>query len=135
MYAPHSFKEHSLMLCCFCLAVIFVCLAVSEGIEPSLNNRCRYLSVGRSILHQSGRPFTLHPNMGAACPFHSPFHSVWALPAMTQFSEWQHSFSVHYPLASTCIDVVPLPYIRVPPEVCNQNTLPVVFTHLQWMLQ
>ena len=31
------------------------------------------------------------PNMWATCPYHSP-HFFWlALPAMTQFSEWQHS--------------------------------------------
>ena len=32
------------------------------------------------------------------------------------------------------IDVVPLPYVHVPLEVCSQITLPVLFTHLQWML-
>ena len=63
------------------------CLAALKGIKPSLHSWCRYLSVGRSILHWSCRPLTLHPDMGAACPFHSP--SIWlALPAMTQFSEW-----------------------------------------------
>ena len=33
----------------------------------------------------------LHPNMWAACPFHSSHFILLALPAMTQFSEWQHS--------------------------------------------
>ena len=84
------------MLCCFslavvfvCLAVVFVCLAVSEGIKPSLHSQCRYLSVDRNILHWSGIPFTLHPDTEAACPFHSLSHFIWlALPAVTQFSEW-----------------------------------------------
>ena len=75
MYTPHSLKEHDLMLHHFCLAVIF-CLAALKGIKPSLHSQCRYLSVGRSILCQSGRHLTLHPDMGAACPFHSPLHLV-----------------------------------------------------------
>ena len=63
-------------------------LAALKGIMPSLHNQCRYLSVGRSILHQSGRPMALHSNMQAICPFHSP-HFIWlALPVVTQFSEW-----------------------------------------------
>ena len=33
---------------------------------------------------------TLHPDTGAAFPFHSPLHWV-GLPALTQFSEWQCS--------------------------------------------
>ena len=37
---------------------------------------------------------------------------------------------VHYLPASTGIDIIPLPYVRVPLEVCSQNTLPGVFTHL-----
>ena len=69
------------MLCHFSLAAL-------KGTVPSLLNRCRYLLVGRSILHQSGRPMALHLNMWAACPFHSP-HFIWlALHAVTQFSEW-----------------------------------------------
>ena len=53
------------------------CLAAFKGIKPSLNSQCRYLlKVGRSISHQSGRPLTLHPNMRAAFPFHSPLHLV-----------------------------------------------------------
>ena len=72
------------MLCCFSLAAL-------KGMMPSLHNQHRYLLVGRSIPHQSGRPLALHPNTWAACPFHSP-HFIWlVLPAMTQFSEWQHS--------------------------------------------
>ena len=35
---------------------------------------------------------------------------------------------VHYLPASTGIDVIPLPYVHVPSEVCSQITLPVVFT-------
>ena len=88
MYTPHSLKEHDLMLLLFLLGCHF-CLAALKGIKPSLHSWCRYLSVGRSISCQSGRPLTLHPDMGAACPFHSPLHFIWlALPAMTQFSEW-----------------------------------------------
>ena len=34
----------------------------------------------------------LHSNMWVTCPFHSPPNFIYlALPAMTQFSEWQHS--------------------------------------------
>ena len=45
MYNPlFYFMEHDLMLCHFCLAAL-------EGIKPSLQIQCRYLSVGRSILH------------------------------------------------------------------------------------
>ena len=62
---PFSFKEHDLMLCHFCLAAL-------KGIKPPLHNWCRYLFVGRSIPHRSGRPVALHPDSWAACPFHSP---------------------------------------------------------------
>ena len=78
---PFSFEEHDLLLCCFCLAAL-------KGIKPSLQIRCRYLLVGRSILHWSGRPMALHPNMWAACPFYSPHFIFLAVPAVTQFSEW-----------------------------------------------
>ena len=33
----------------------------------------------------------LHSNTQVTCPFHSPHFIYLALPAMTQFSEWQHS--------------------------------------------
>ena len=69
------------MLCHFGLAAL-------KGIMLSLHIQCRYLSVGRSILCQSGKPMALHPNMWATCPFHSPCFIWLALPAMTQFSEW-----------------------------------------------
>ena len=49
------------------------CLAALKGLKPSFHSWCRYLlKVGRSISHWSGRPLTLHPDMGAAFPFHSP---------------------------------------------------------------
>ena len=67
---PFSFKEHDLMLCHFSLAAL-------KGIMPSLHNQCRYLSVGRSILHQNARPMALHSNMRATCPFHSPISVGW----------------------------------------------------------
>ena len=41
---------------------------------------------------------------------------------------------VHYLPASMGIDVIPLPYICVPSEICSQIALPVVFTHPQWIL-
>ena len=66
VHAPlFYFKEHNLMLCCFCLAAL-------KGIRPSLQIWSRYLLVGRSILHQGGRPMALHPDTWAACLFHSP---------------------------------------------------------------
>ena len=78
------------MLCL--LACLSLYLAALKDMKPSFYSWCRYLLVGSSILHWSGRPLTLHPDMGAVCPFHSPLHFVrLALPAMTQFSEWQHS--------------------------------------------
>ena len=80
MYPPFSFKEHDLVLCHFSLAAL-------KGIMLSLHNQCRYLLVGRSILHQSGSPMAFHPNMWATCPFYFP-HFIWmALPAVTHFSE------------------------------------------------
>ena len=33
----------------------------------------------------------LHSDTWVTCPFHSPHFIYLALPAMTQFSEWQHS--------------------------------------------
>ena len=72
------------MLCHFGLAAL-------KGIMPSLHNQCRYFSVGRSIPHQSGRPMALHPDIWTTCLLHFP-HFIWlALPALTQFSEWQYS--------------------------------------------
>ena len=68
-------------------------LAALKGIVPTLHNRCRYLLVSRSILHQGSRPMALHSNMWVTCPFHSPHFIYLALPAVTQFSEWQHSSS------------------------------------------
>ena len=87
MHTPPFFKGAQPRALSFLVGCHF-CLVALKGIKPSLHSWCRYLSkIGRSILHQSGRPLTLHPNMGAAFPFHSP--SIWlALPAMTQFSEW-----------------------------------------------
>ena len=69
---PPFLKEHDLMFC-FCSWLSFLCLADLEGIEPSLHSRCRYLSVGRSILHQSGRPLTLHLTWGCL-PISLPLH-------------------------------------------------------------
>ena len=43
-----------------------------------------------SILHRCGKLFVLHSDMGLLTHFTPP---IWilALPAVTQFSEWQHS--------------------------------------------
>ena len=49
--------------------------------------------MSRSILHQGSRPMALNSDMWVTCPFHSPHFIYLALPAMTQFSEWQHSSS------------------------------------------
>ena len=73
----------------------------------------------------------LHSYMQATHQFHSP-HFIWlALPAVGG----SIPLLVHYPPASTGIDIIPLPYVHVPLEVCSQITLPVVFTCPQWMLQ
>ena len=68
-------------------------LAALKGIVPTLHNQCRYLSVGRSILCQGSRPMALNSGMQVTCPFHSPHFIYLALPAVTQFSEWQQSSS------------------------------------------
>ena len=128
MYPPFSFKEHDLMLFCFSLAAL-------KGIMPSLHNWCRYLSVGRSIPHQSGKPMALHSNMWATCPFHSPISFGWPCLPWPSSGSASTPLMVHYLPASMGIDIIPLPYICVPLEVCSQITLPVVFTHPQWMLQ
>ena len=71
---------------------VFCSLTTLKGIVPTLNNWCRYLSMGRSILHRGSRPMALYSHMQVTCPFHSLPHLIYlALPAMTQFSEWQHS--------------------------------------------
>ena len=66
-------------------------LAALKGIVPTLHNWCMYLLMGRNILHRGSRPMALHSDMQVTCPFHSPHFIYLALPAMTQFSEWQHS--------------------------------------------
>ena len=43
-----------------------------------------------SISHRSGKLFILHSNTGLLTHFTAP-HLILALPAMTQFSEWEHS--------------------------------------------
>ena len=69
--------------------VSIACSTVSGGFSPSLYSRCRFLSVGRSILCQSDRPPVLHLNMGLLAHFTPP--TLLALPAVTQSSEWQLS--------------------------------------------
>ena len=96
--------------------------------KPSLYSQCRYLSVSRSILHWSGRPLTLHPDMGAVCPFHSPLHFVGlALPAVTQFSEWQHS---SFGSLSTSING----YRCCPSALCTCSSGGLQPSHLTWSL-
>ena len=76
------------MLCWFDLTINIVCLAVLEGIKPSLHSQLGFLLVGGehfcikvvdialSILTWGCLPISLTPSFGLA------------LPAMTQFSEW-----------------------------------------------
>ena len=61
---------------CFCSWLSFLCFAALKGIEPSLRSQCWYLLVGRSILHWSGRPLTLHPTWGLLTCFTPPLHLV-----------------------------------------------------------
>ena len=75
MYTPPFFKGAQPHALSFLVGCHF-CLVALKGIKPSLYSQCRYLLVGRSILCRSGRPLTLHPDMGAAFPFHSPLHLV-----------------------------------------------------------
>ena len=129
---PHpSFWEHDLMLCYLGSIFNMVCSAVLGDLEPSPYSQCRFLSVGGSISCQSSRPSVLHLDMGLLTHFTPP---SLALPDRGSVSG---SFPplVHYLPASMGIDVVPLPYVHVLLEVYHQNTLPRVFTHLQWMLQ
>ena len=130
MYAsPPFFLEHDLMLCYLGSMFDMVCSAVLGDLEPSPYSRCRFLSVGGSVSCQSSRPSVLHLDTGLLTHFTPP--SLLALPAMTQFSEWQlpsfGSLSTgvngyrHRPSAlRTCSSRGALP-----------KPLPGVFTHLQ----
>ena len=75
------------MLCYLGSMFNMVCSAVLGDLEPSPYSRCRFLLVGGSILCRSSRPSVLHLDMGLLTHFTPP--SLLALPAMTQFSEWQ----------------------------------------------
>ena len=131
MYTPPPFVLSSMTLC-----TAIYSLAAWKGIMPPFFNWCRYLSVGRSILHQCGRPIGLSlQHIGYLPVSLPPISFIWpCLP-------WPSSVSgsipllVHYPPVSMGIDVIPLPHIHVPSEVCSQITLPVIFTHPQWTLQ
>ena len=70
--------------------------------------------------------------MGLLTCFTPP--TLLALPAVIQSSEWQLSSFGSLSASINKYDIVPLHYTRVPLEVYSQNTLPGVFTHLQWML-
>ena len=129
MYNPPFFEgawPHALL---FLLGCHFW-LAALKGIKPSLHSQCRYLSVGRSILHQSGRLWLSILTWGLLSHF-TPPSVLFGWPCLP----WPSSVSgsnpllVHYPPVSMGIDIVPLPYICVPPEVCSQITLPV-FLHM-----
>ena len=87
-YLPPLFLLKSMTSCS-----VISSLAASKGIVPTLHNQCRYLWVGRSILHQGSRPMALTSDIWITCPSHSPHFIYLALPAVTQFSEWQHSSS------------------------------------------
>ena len=75
------------------LCSVISSLAALKSIVPTFNNQCRYLSVGTSIPHRGSRCVALNSNMQVTCPFHSPHFIYLALPAVTLFSEWQHSSS------------------------------------------
>ena len=77
------------MLCYLGSMVSMACSVVLEGLLPSLYSQCRFLLVGGSISHQSGRPPVFHLHMGLLTHFTPP--TLLALPAMTEFSEWQLS--------------------------------------------
>ena len=87
-YIPSFFLLRSMTSCS-----VVSSLAALKGIVPTFHNQCRYLSVGRSIPRAGSRPMALNSNMQVTCPFHFPHFIYLALPAMTQFSEWQHSSS------------------------------------------
>ena len=87
VYLPPSFWEHDLMLCYLGSMFDMVRLVVLEGLQPSPLVWCRFLSVGGSISHRRSRPSVLHFDTGLLTRFTPP--SLLALPAVTQFSEWQ----------------------------------------------
>ena len=111
------------------------CLAALKDIKPSLHSQCRYLlKVGRSILHWSGRPFD-SPSQHEGCfPILLTPPFGWPCLPWPSLVSGSIPLLVHYLPASMGIDIIPLPYVCVPQEIFSQITLPLVFTHLQWML-
>ena len=71
--------------------------------------------------------------MGLLTCFTPP--TLLALPAMTQSSEWQLSSFGSLSAGINGYSIILMPYACVPPEVHSQNTLPGVFTRLQWMFR
>ena len=102
-----------------------VCSVVLGDLEPSPYSQCRFLSVGGSVSCRSSRPSVLHLDMGLLTRFTPP--SLLALPAMTQFSEWQlPSFSS----LSTGING----YRRHPSALCTCSSRGAPAKHLTWGL-
>ena len=71
---PPLFVLRSMTLC-----TVIYSLAAWKGIMPPLFNQCRYLSVGRSIPCQCGRPMALHSNTLVTYPFYSPSFHLFGL--------------------------------------------------------
>ena len=76
MHIPQFFKGAQPHALTFLVGCHF-CFAALKGIKPSLHSQCRYLlKIGRSILHQSGRPFD-SPSQHEGCfPISLPLHLV-----------------------------------------------------------
>ena len=70
---PHCLKEHDLMLCVFHLGLMFA-FGCFEELEALPHSWCRYLSLGRSISHQSGSSQLSTPTWKLLAHFTPPFH-------------------------------------------------------------
>ena len=105
--------------------VSIACSVVSGGFLLSLYSRCRFLSVGRSISCRSDRPPVLHLDMGLLAHFTPP--TLLALPAVTQFSEWQLS---SFGSLSTSING----YRRHPSALCMCPSRGLQPKHFTWSL-
>ena len=75
------------MLCYLGSMVSMACSAVSGDFLLALYSWCRFLSVGGSVSCRSERPPVIHLGMGLLTHFTPPI--LFALPAVTQSSEWQ----------------------------------------------
>ena len=137
-YPPFSLRSMSLCSGCqFCFLGKFLCFVVFNGgyeATPLWAVRVPLL-VGRSILHQRGRQaLSFLLTWGVLTCFTPPF--LFGL-ANHDPVQWVVTFNMGFTICQCqwALTSFPLPYIHVPSKTCSHVTLPVVFTHLLWMLQ